>query len=136
MKASPYMLEEAKKQSEAALESLALTFDSVKLQKSMETQKNFASYKEKLLKTLEKLRDITAKYPEDKEVSQLLQRINEFYKTLGGFSPDNLEKEHKTLGDIDYNLGQIIHWRKLESASARLLPFKDYRRGKERRGAR
>lgn len=137
MKASPYLIEQVKKLTETALQALASTFDLLKLEKSKDAEEEYKLYKENILKILEQLRSISGKYPKDVEVSELYQKINDFYQTLSEFNPANLEKERKSVKDIDYQLGQIVHWRKLEAASARVLPFKDYRRGeKERRGAR
>ena len=87
-------------------------------------------YKKELSNCMEKLEEIVASYPGDKEV-------NDFYNKFSSFYVEQREKEsyaeedRKKLDKLIENIREIAQWRKMEHAAGENLPFGDYRRMRE-----
>ncbi len=75
----------------------------------------------------EELQKLVNKYPDDKELEDYYGNFNGFYDDIG--KVDKTEEKDK-LAWIKSELEHIVHWRKLDMSSGRVLPFKDYRRMK------
>lgn len=87
-------------------------------------------YKKELSRCMEKLEEITANYPDDKE-------INAFHDKFSSFYVEQREKEsyaeddRKKLDNLIEDIREIAQWRKMEHAAGENLPFGDYRRMRE-----
>ncbi|MDP6459557.1 MAG: hypothetical protein QF829_02040 [Candidatus Hydrothermarchaeota archaeon] len=81
-------------------------------------------YSEALGNTLEQLKDITRKYPEDNELKRYFMNFKAFNKKIPGLSR---AEEKKELSALISDLKHKVHWRKLGMSSGKNLPYKDYR---------
>jgi hypothetical protein len=78
-------------------------------------------YDKALRESVEGLEEIIRKYPDDDEIKEYYDAFFPFYERRSGMADKDRLEEFIT--EIDH----IIHWRKIAMASAKGLPFKEYR---------
>lgn len=83
-----------------------------------------AGYEKELASTLKSLEELAKKYPKDEEMKNYLRAFSSFYeerKTM------RREDEKAKLSELISDIKHKVHWRKVETAAAKDLPFKDFR---------
>lgn len=78
-------------------------------------------YENSLREAVEGLEEILRKYPDDDEIKEYYDVFFPFYERRSG------KADKARLDEFITEIDHIIHWRKIAMASAKGLPFKDYR---------